>query len=175
MKNIENFLSINPEQSLKEGSNIKTYNNRFVYYIDNRRIMFDQIHGNFAKCTCINIDLTTYQVWLVKDFGVLAFGNTIKEAHHNAKLKSWQLIPIETRIKQFVETHPLDKEFSNKELFEWHDILTGSCMVGKYHFCRKNKIDLNKQTSVKEFLLLVKNEYKSDIIQQIINSYENSI
>lgn len=170
---IERYHENNPNYPGLFG--IKSYNGRSIYYIEGRRVMFDQIHGNFAKCTILRIDLTTYESWLVKDFGFIAFGKTIKDAYNNARLKSWQTIPIEDRIQQFVDTHPLDKVFSNKELFEWHDILTGSCMVGKYQFCRKNKIDLNKQTSVKEFLLLVKNEYKSDIIQQIINSYENSI
>ena len=156
------------------GINIKLFNNQPVYYIDGRRVIFDQIHGNFAKCTIISIDLTTYKAWLVKDFGFVAFGKTIKEAYNNVKLKSWQTIPLEERIQQFVDTHPLDKMFPNKELFEWHDILTGSCMVGKYQFCRKQNVDLSKETTTLDFLNLVKNHYKSDIIQQVLNKYKGS-
>ena len=103
---------------------------------------------------------------MVKYQGYFGFGKTLKEANTNAKLNASREIPLEIRIKHFIDSHPLFEEYTG------HDYLTGSCKAGKYKFCRDNNIDFNKKYTVLYFLNLVKDSYKPEIIEQVIKQYE---
>lgn len=175
METIKQFLDLgrydysNQEIILQK---LNKYCGRNVYLINDRQLMFDQIHGNFAKVTIIRIDLTTYEHWLVKYKGCFGFGKTLKDANKDARLNASREIPLEIRIQHFINTHSLREEFTGQELFDWHDYLTGSCKVGKYKFCRDNNVDFNKKYTVLYFLNLVKDSYKPEIIEQVIKQYE---
>lgn len=55
-----------------------------------------------------------------------------------------------------------------KELYKWHNILTGSCEFGRREFCKDHKIDIDKDLlTVNEFIALTVNEYGGDIITQL--------
>ena len=51
---------------------------------------------------------------------------------------------------------------------DWHNILTGSCRMGRDKFCKENGIDLTKKYGVEYFLNITKNSYGGDIIKEII-------
>lgn len=175
METIKQFLDTGRYDYLqqeKQITKLSQFCGRDVYYVEDRQIMFDQIHGNFAKVTIIQIDLTTYERWMVKYKGFFGFGKTLKDANKDARLNASREIPLEIRIKHFVDSHSLFEEYTGQELFDWHDYLTGSCKAGKYKFCRDNNVDFNKKYTVLYFLNLVKKSYKPEIIEQVIKQYE---
>ena len=59
-----------------------------------------------------------YDNWIVKYNGFFGFGKTLKEANTNAKLNASREIPLETRIKHFIDSHPLFEEYTGQELFD---------------------------------------------------------
>ena len=151
---------------------IYQYCGKDVYFINDQHVIFNQIHGNYAKISVITVDLTTYDRWLVKYNGFFGFGKTLKDANKDARLNASREIPLEIRIQHFIDTHSLFEEYTGQELFDWHDYLTGSCKAGKYKFCRDNNVDFDKKYTVLYFLNLVKDSYKPEIIEQVIKQYE---
>ena len=88
----------------------------------------------------------------------------------SAEAKALQNEPVEQRIQRFKEQYPdNNKKIPAMELFEWHNILTGSCEQGRRNFALNKGIDLdNDSFTITEFVYLTKNSYGGDIIKQII-------
>ena len=81
--------------------------------------------------------------------------------------------PIKERIKKFVEVFgTLDSEHAGKEYYNWHNILTGSCQMGRDGFCKAHDIDLDKKYTVRYFLNITKNAYNGGIIELVRKSYD---
>ena len=149
---------------------IKTFNEHIVDYIDGVPTIITNIHNNVASGFIIRFDMTLIPCYVAKAGNYFAHGSTLKEAVADAEAKEMEDMPIEERIKKFVETFgPLDSEHTGKEFYDWHHILTGSCRMGRDEFCKENGIDLTKKYSVRYFLNITKNSYGGDIIKQIIN------
>ena len=55
-----------------------------------------------------------------------------------------EIMPEEERIAEFVKEHP-DKMtlYSNKDLYDWHHRLTGSCVAGRDAFAKDHEIDMD--------------------------------
>ena len=82
-------------------------------------------------------------------------------------------LPIKERIKKFIETFgSLDSEHTGQEFYNWHHILTGSCIMGRDIFCKNHNIDLTKKYTVRYFLNITKNDYGGNIINQVMSAYE---
>ena len=80
----------------------------------------------------------------------------------------------EDRIAEFIKEHPtLDTEHPCKGLFKWHNILTGSCEMGRRQFCQDNAIDLESDYTVRFFLDITKDAYGGNVIKKIIAEYES--
>jgi hypothetical protein len=61
-----------------------------------------------------------------------AHGETIHEAQHDAMQKHMSEMPEEERLQMFIEKFPsIDTKVTAKELFYWHNTLTGSCLMGR--------------------------------------------
>lgn len=61
-----------------------------------------------------------------------------------------------------------NKKYSASKFFEWHNILTGSCLTGRESFMCDKGINVFKDSfTVKEFIELTKNSYNGDIIKQL--------
>lgn len=75
-------------------------------------------------------------------------------------------MPIEDRIVLFNSTYPdRNKPIPAKELFDWHNILTGSCLMGRKEWCRSHGINIEQDSfTVNEFIKLTKNSYGGVII-----------
>ena len=133
-----------------------------------------QVNGNFAKGYIIKEDLTLESCYIAKVGNFFAHGKTLKDAVTDAKKKREKNIPIEERIKKFVETFgSLDSEHTGKEYYDWHYILTNSCQMGRDKFCESHDIDLSKKYTVKYFLDITKNSYGSNIIKLVREAYKN--
>lgn len=153
---------------------ITALNGNIVDYIDNVPTIITQVHGNFAYGYIVKDDLTLSPCFIAKVSNSFAHGKTLEEAVADAKVKDLEKMTVEERIAKFVEAFgPLDSEHTGKEFYDWHNILTGSCHMGRDEFCRSHSIDLTQKYSVRYFLNITKDSYGSDVIQLIIKAYEN--
>lgn len=155
-------------------SGILTFNGNIVDFIDLLPTIIIQVNGNFAKGYIIKEDLTLESCYIAKVGNFFAHGKNLKDAVTDAEKKREKNMPIEERIKKFVETFgPLNSEHIGKEYYNWHHILTGSCQMGRDKFCEAHDIDLSKKYTVKYFLDITKNSYGSNIIKLVREAYEN--
>ena len=151
----------------------KALNGNIVDYIDSVPTIITQVRGNIACGYIVKKDLTLKPCYIAKVGNSFAHGNTLKEAVADAEAKEMEDMPIEERIKKFVETFgPLDSEHIGKEFYNWHHILTGSCRMGRDEFCKAHNVDLEKMYSVRYFLDLTAESYGSNVIKQVRESYK---
>ena len=150
--------------------NIKTFNGHIIDYIDGVPTIITNIHNNVASGFIIKFDMTLIPCYVAKAGNYFAHGKTLKDAVEDAEAKEMGEMPIEERIDKFIEVFgSLDSEHTGKEFYDWHNILTGSCRMGRDKFCKENGIDLTKKYSVRYFLDITKNSFGGDIIKRIIN------
>ena len=149
--------------------NIKTFKGLIVDYIDGVPTIITNIHNNVASGFIIGFDMTLIPCYVAKAGNYFAHGKTLTDAVKDAEAKEMREMHIEERIEKFIEVFgSLDSEHTGKEFYDWHNILTGSCRMGRDKFCKENGIDLTKKYSVRYFLNITKNSYGGDIIKQII-------
>ena len=157
-----------------EDDDIKIFNHHIVDYIDSVPTIIIQVRGNIACGYIVKDDLTLSPCYIAKSGNSFAHGNTLKEAVADAEAKEMEDMPIEERIKKFVETFgPLDSEHTGKEFYDWHHILTGSCRMGRDDFCKAHDVDFTKKYTVRFFLDLTKESYGSNVIKQVRDSYKS--
>ena len=150
--------------------NIKTFKGHIIDYIDGVPTIITNIHNDVASGFIIKFDMTLIPCYVAKAGNYFAHGKTLKDAVKDAEAKEMGEMPIEERIEKFKEVFgSLDSEHTGKEFYDWHHILTGSCLMGRDKFCKENGIDLTKKYSVRYFLNITKNSYGGDIIKKIIN------
>ena len=149
---------------------IKRYNGQDVYSIDWVLTLIDAVHGNYARGRIIQGDLTTRDCFIAKKGNYFAHGDTLKEAFDDVNDKFNEDLPIEERIALFNAEFP-DREtpVSARRLFEWHHILTGSCLAGRMAFCSDKGINLDGMYSVNDFIKIVEGAYGWDIVKQLKN------
>ena len=152
---------------------IKALNGNIVDYIDSVPTIIIQVKGNFAKGYIIDEDnLTFAPCYIAKVGNSFAHGKTLTEAVIDAKEKEIEKMPIEERIEKFKDVFCFfDSEHTGKEFYDWHHFLTGSCRMGRDGFCKTHKIDLEKKYTVRYFLDITKDSYRSDIIELVCNAY----
>jgi hypothetical protein len=153
-----------------DGSNLKSYNNNKVYYIDDIPTVIKLIRGNIAKGFIVNGDLTTKDCYIAKVDNYFAHGETIKKALEDAQNKYYANFDVESKIKLFKEKF---KDYSEKvkaiDLFNWHYILTGSCELGRENFCKSHEINIETDMfTINEFIELTKDNYGGNVIKQLI-------
>ena len=145
-----------------DDSHIKCLNGQKVYYIDSISTLIDSVHGNYAKGRILDDDLTTKDCFIAKCGNFFAH----KQAQSDAREKYEENTPIEERIARFNEQYPdRDVKVPASELFSWHHILTGSCLMGRKQFCEEKGLDYqNGQYTVNEFIQLTRNAYRGNVI-----------
>ena len=156
-----------------DGPGVKELNGQAIYIVDDVPTFIDSVHGNYAKGRILQSDLTTKECFIAKVYGrYFAHGETLKQAFNDAMSKSFQDIPEDERIARFKEQYPdNDVKITARELFDWHNRLTGSCEMGRNNFVRNHDIDVdNDSFTVREFVELTKNDYGGQIIKKILES-----
>ncbi|MBR5834249.1 MAG: hypothetical protein IKY48_06720, partial [Bacteroidales bacterium] len=148
---IKRFLSVGSGYGDGSGDGeLKSYNHRKVYYIDDVPTLIDSVRGNVARGFMINRDKTLSACYVVKVGNCFAHGETMHAAHADALAKHMQDMSEEDRIAEFIKEHPtLDAEYPCKDLFKWHNFLTGSCEMGRRQFCQSHAIDLESDYTVR--------------------------
>ena len=153
-----------------DGHGIKSYNGHNVYTIDYTQTIIYSIFGDCAYGAILNYDLTTTPCYIAKVNGFFAHGKTLKEAYRDAKNKWYQNRPIEDRINEFVKIHP-EVDTPSNDLFTWHNILTGSCEMGRKQWCKTHGYKPDDSITIRKFIEETKNDYGGDIIIQLAKAY----
>ena len=151
-------------------SGLKSINGERIYIIDDTQTVIRSIKGNVAKGAIVASDLTMKECFIMKGENKFAHGETLHDAFEALQNKLFQEYSIEERIAKFHEAYPnVNVKIPAKELFEWHNRLTGSCHMGRLAFANDNGIDIeNDSFTVTEFVKLTKDTYGGDIIKQLI-------
>ena len=149
------------------GSNLKSINGKKIYMIDGIAITISHIHGNIAKGTIVNRDLTETPCYIVKEGKYFAHGKTLAEANAALQDKLFNKMPIEKRIAAFWKCHKKGVKYPTKDFFEWHHKLTRSCLMGRQQFAKDHGVDLDGAMTVEEFIALTKNSFGGDIIKRL--------
>ena len=151
-----------------DGYNILAFNGQPVHIIDDVPTLIDSIHADYARGRILRSDLTTVLCYIAKRGNYFAHGETLKEALNDAAEKYELNTPLEDRIRHFNARYPdREKPVPAKELFSWHHILTGSCLMGRKNFCKEHGINLDKSYTVKFFIDLTSNAYGKEAIRQL--------
>ena len=149
------------------GSGLKSINGKKIYMIDGIAITISHIHGNTAKVTIVNNDLTETPCYIVKEGKYFAHGKTLAEAHTALQDKLFNKMPVEKRIAKFWACHKKGVKYPTKDFFEWHHKLTRSCLMGRQQFAKDHGVDLDGEMTVEEFIELTKNSFGGDIIKRL--------
>ena len=151
------------------GDGMKSYNGETIYMIDGVKTLIEEVKSNFAKGWIICGNLTLSRCWVARVGDSFAHGKDIHTAHREALNKHLCDMPEEERIDSFVKAHPdMDCSYPGMDLFKWHNILTGSCEMGRKAFCADKGIDPETAFfTVEEFIRLTCNSYGSSIIRQL--------
>ena len=155
-----------------EGEGIKRYNNENVYYIDGVQTIIRSIRGLYAIGAVIRKDMTLKECYIAKCHCFFAHGDTLADAIRDAESKYNRNLPVEQRISEFINKYPtLDTIVSNRDLYDWHHILTGSCKMGRDEFVESNNIDIDSVMTVRQFIDLTINSYNGSIIELLKSKY----
>ncbi len=148
------------------GYKILSINNKKTHKIDGVQTVITHVKENIAKGFIIASDLTLTYCYIAKVGGKFAHGKTPKEALEYARQKQFEDMDEEKRIDLFLEEFTdIEKKYSAKDFYDWHNKLTGSCEMGRDEFLQRNNIDLEKDYfTVKEFIKKTKNDFGSDVI-----------
>lgn len=112
-------------------------------------------------------DLTTKPCYVAKVEGCFAHGDTLRGAMAAAREKAYEMMPEEKRIEAFVNAHKRGEKYSNRDLFDWHNRLTGSCLAGRKAFVANHGIDLDGESTVEEFIDMTENDYGGNVIRKL--------
>ena len=149
------------------GDGLKSINGKKIYMVDGVATTISHIHGNTAKGTIVNNDLTETPCYIVKEGRYFAHGETLAEANASLQDKLFEEMPTEERIAAFWECHKKGVKYPTKDFFEWHHKLTGSCLMGRQQFAKDHGVDLEGKMTVAEFIKLTKNAFGGEIIRQL--------
>jgi len=141
-----------------------------VFNIDHILTIITSVRNNIAKGFILNSDFTKTPCFIVKENNLFAHGGTLKEAFQSLQEKLYNNFPLEERILKFKKVF---KDFSLKypasKFFSWHNILTGSCKMGRLSFAKDRDINIEKdQFTVYEFIELTKDSYNGDNIKALL-------
>ena len=149
------------------GNGLKSINGKKIYMVDGIATTISHIHGNTAKGTIVNNDLTETPCYIVKEGKYFAHGKTLAEANAALQDKLFEDMPTEARIAAFWKCHKKGVKYPTKDFFEWHYKLTRSCLMGRQQFAKDHDVDLDGEMTVEEFIALTKNAFGGDIIKQL--------
>ena len=155
-----------------DGSGVAELNGLKVHRIDGVPTVLYSIHGNVAKGAILQNDLTLQPCFIVKGSGYFAHGDTLREAMNALTGKIMEDMPEDERIAAFVEAHPdYRKPYPNRDLYDWHHKLTGSCEMGRNAFVSDNGLSLDGETTVEQFVELTRNAYGGETIRKLPAAY----
>ena len=152
-----------------DGYGIASCDGRDVHLIDDVQTIITAVFGAAAKGYILETDLTLTPCYVAKSGNTFAHGNTLKEAIDALHEKLFDDMPEEDRIAEFFKSHSPGVKYPAKDLFVWHNRLTGSCEAGRMSFVRSHDIDLENDTfTIEEFINLCKDSYGGETIKKLL-------
>ena len=152
------------------GDGIKRFNREPVYRIDGVNTLIRSVRGNTAHGAIVTNDLTLAPCYIVKQDGVFAHGETLREAMEALRDKLFEDMPEDERIDAFLRETDREKPYPTQYFYDWHHRLTGSCDMGRKQFARDHGVDLEHgMMTLTEFLELTKDAYGGDVIRKAIS------
>ena len=153
-------------------SGVDSFNGNSVHEIDGVQTLIDHVHGNVAKGSILNSDLTLTPCFIVKQDNQFAHGKTLGEARDALLEKLFADMPEEERLRAFSDFFQAGQSYSNRLFFDWHHRLTGSCEMGRQQFARDHGIDVeNGSMTPEEFIQLTENAYGGRTIRKLREYY----
>ena len=149
------------------GSGIKSINGLKVYKIDGVQTIMTNVIRNVAKGFILSKDFTLKKCFVVKGQNMFAHGETLEKAREDLQNKIFSELDVEERIAEFKKTFKANKKYKGTEFYKWHNLLTGSCEMGRNEFVRSHEIDLEDEFTVKEFIDICKNDFGGQIIRML--------
>lgn len=138
-----------------------------VYDIDGVPTLIDVVFGRYAKGRVLMDDMTTRVCYIAKEESTFAHGDTLHAAQRALMDKLFDDMPLGERINAFLAEHNLKDAYPNRDLFDWHHKLTGSCLAGRNAWVKNHGIDMDGSTTVMEFIALCENNYGRDAIREL--------
>ena len=154
------------------GSGIKKYDGEDVHMIDGVQTIITAVHGNIAKGTILQKDLTLTPCFMAKVDGFFAHGETARAAVEAARDKAFEDLPQEERITAFLDAIKPNTEYPVMTLYDWHHRLTGSCEAGRKAFAKDHGIDLSADMTREAFFELTKDAYGGSVIREAMRIAE---
>lgn len=154
-----------------DGDGIKSVNGLTCVLIDGILTAITIVKGNVAKGFMVRGDLTMRPCFVAKSGNTFAHGRTLRDAMSSLRDKLFDEMPERDRISAFVESHKPKTPYPNKDLFDWHHKLTGSCLAGRNEFVSQHGIDLDGETTPEEFIRLTEHAYGGDVIRKLKEFY----
>ena len=153
------------------GDGISDYNGAAVYIIDGVQTLIARVRGNVAHGHILSGDLTLQPCFIVKQDDKFAHGDTLHAARAALLDKLFADMPLEERISAFVEAHKSGTAYPNKDFFDWHHKLTGSCDMGRRQFAADHGISLEDSMTPEAFIKLTEDAYGGDVIRRLKEYY----
>lgn len=151
---------------------VKEVNGDTVYIVDDVPTIIKSVRDNIAQGFILQRDLTLKPCYIVKEQNMFAHGDTLHDAFTALQEKLYDDSTEEERIEAFRKKFPeYDTLYPNRDLFAYHHVLTGSCRMGRESFCKDRGIDLDGNTTVREFIELTKDSYGGDVICKLPEVY----
>ena len=149
-------------------------NSTKVYNIDDTPTIISSLKGNLASGYILKDDFTTTPCYIARVGNSFAHGASVKKAFKDAQNKHLALLSDDDKIKMFMVKFPnLNIRYKASVFYEWHNILTGSCELGRKNFMSNKGIKMTDLFTPLEFLELTKTEYNNPIINLILTSIKN--
>ena len=155
------------------GDGIAVFEGKPVHDVDGIQTIITAVNAGFAKGYILNSDLTLTPCYIAKGGGRFAHGATLNKAVAALQGKLFEDMPEEERISAFIEAHP-DKnaKIPARDLWDWHNRLTGSCEMGRNQFAADRGIDIDKdEFTPLEFCEMCKGSYGGDVIRRLEEAY----
>lgn len=152
------------------GYGIKIFNNQNVYRIDDITTIISSIRNNIAKGFILQSNFTLTPCYVVKQDNYFSHGSTLKEAFESLQEKLYQNASLEERLIKFKNKFTdFNTKYPASELFIWHNILTGSCKIGRESFAKDHNINIQTDTfTIYEFIELTKDSYNGGNIKLLL-------
>lgn len=150
------------------GNGITAFCGQAVHEIDGVQTLIDHIKGNAAKGRILMGDLTTCTCYIVRGGGMFAHGDTLRQAMDELQDKLYRMMDVEERIEAFLQAHKENVAYPARDLFAWHNRLTGSCEAGRKAFCADHGINLDEDNyTVAQFIALTRDAYGGKVIRKL--------
>ena len=151
---------------------LKKYNEHYAFPIDGITTIITNIKNNIAKGFIINDDLTLQKTFVAKHGNLFAHGSTVREAIQSLQSKIFANMNPREKIEEFKKQFNKQDKYKGSLFFDWHNLLTGSCLQGRNTFIQTKGLSLEKDYTVKEFLEIVKGAFGWSVLKELVKYYD---